>query len=125
MAEIRKDLGEYREIIDFANNPNVYMFYKHINAGLSAFTNMQQTTDESINKFLFMLRIAEIYLAQEYEFNFANFRKELQGTETEKIQEEIKKIAELLSQTQVKKKIILRIYKREEKKNGEGGGEQK
>jgi len=96
---IEKELGEYQEIVDFAKDPIIHMFYQHIRAGLMSYSNPNQSAEERFNSYLQMLRIAEALLGQKFGFDFVQFRKEIKNKHSDKtnqLLEEIKKLAELL-----------------------------
>jgi len=96
----KKDsIGDFIEKIDFSNDPNIFLFYRHFLTGLSAFANPQQTTDESFEKYKIMLRLAEGFLSAKFNFDFVEFRKQIAQEvedDAERLSREVQKIAELL-----------------------------
>lgn len=115
MAQIqKKKLGEYIEHIDFASDPNIHLFYQHLQAGLEAFKNPQQSPDESFSKYLQMLRIAESFLGAKFDVDFKKIREEAKkqtDDPTEQILIEIEKVAELLDKRTRKIKVTL-VFKK-------------
>ncbi len=96
---IEKQLGEYQEIIDFAKDPIIHLFYQHIKAGLMSYSNPNQSSEDRFNSYLQMLRIAEALLGQKFNFDFVDFRKKIKNKhadKTDQLLKEIKKVAELL-----------------------------
>lgn len=115
MAWQKNKIGEFIEKIDFSNDPNIFLFYRHFLTGLQAFANPQQTTEESFNKYKIMLRLAEGFLSAKFNFDFTQFRKEIEQqteNEGERLALEVRKIAELLDSK--KRKIDVQIaFKKE------------
>lgn len=105
MAYQKKTIGEYIEKINFADDPNIYLFFKHIQTGLLAFANQQQTAEESFAKYKVMLRIAEGFLSKKFGVDFNEVRKQIEREtkdEAERLSREVMYIAELLD-TSVRK----------------------
>ena len=112
---MQKEIGEFIEKINFAEDPNIFLFYKHILAGLQAFSNPQQPTEDSFAKYKVMLRIAEGFLSAKFGMDFNQIRKEIKqktADESEQLAMEIQKIAELLD-TKVRKVEIMLKFKKD------------
>lgn len=110
-----KKIGEFIEKINFSEDPNIYLFYRHILAGLNAFSNPQQPPEESFSKYKVMLRIAEGFLSAKFGVDFNKIRNEIRQKaqdESEQLAMEIQKIAELLD-TKVRKVEIMLKFKKD------------
>jgi len=111
---MQKKIGEFIEKVNFAEDPNIYLFYKHILSGLQAFSNPQQPTEESFAKYKIMLRIAEGFLSAKFGVDFNKIREELRkkyDNEAEQLAAEIQEIAKLLDTRMRKVEIVLRFKK--------------
>lgn len=111
-----KSLGSYYEVVDFANDPIIHLFYAHIRAGLNAFQNdVTGNPDAAIRKYKFMLRLGETLLGEKFGFDFVKFRRELEQrkdlSEGEKLMEEMKQISRLLENRVRKVEIVLHFAK--------------
>lgn len=114
--EDQKGLGTYREVVDFAKDPLIHMFYAHLRAGLQAFSTEGQNPEQALMKYKYMLRLAESYLGAKYGFDFVEFRRQLveeYDDEAERLLAEVQKVAELMEQSTRTVEIVLRLRRRE------------
>lgn len=105
-----KSIGDFTEKIDFSNDPNMYLFYKHMAAGLLSFTQQGQTPENSISRYKSMLRVAEGFIGGKFGVDFIKLRKDLESegySEADILLKEIEVISFLLNQRSRKVNIIL------------------
>jgi len=109
-------LGNYYEIVDFANDPIMNVFYSHVKAALLAFANDQSGNEKvAINKYLFLFRRGAALLFRKFGLDYVEWKKQLDRedlSEGEKLLKEMEKIAELLEQRARKIQIVLRFTKK-------------
>jgi len=111
----KKTIGEFYERIDFSNDPNIFLFYKHILTGLTSFANPQQTAEESFAKYKVMLRIAEGFISEKFNVDFNEVRKQIAeetDDDSERLSKEVMYIAKLLDSSVRKVEIQLVWNKR-------------
>jgi len=109
-----KKIGEFYEKLDFSQDPNIFLFYRHILTGLQAFANPQQSADESFAKYKVMLRIAESFLSEKYDIDFNEVRKRIAKEtkdESERLSREVMEIAKILDKS-IRKVEIQLVWKK-------------
>jgi len=131
---IKKTLGSYNEVIDFAKDPLMHMFYAHIRSGLKAFSQEGQDSEQALLKYKYMLRLAEAFLGEKYGEDFVEIRKNIAQEvedDAERLLREVQKVAELLEKgtrrvevvLYLAKKDILDFHREQQKEFGDGGDE--
>lgn len=112
----QKSLGQYQEVIDFARDPLIHLFYAHIRAGLNAFAQENQRPEEALLKYKYMLRLGEAYIGTKYGVDFVKVRQDIAketDDESERLLREVEKIAELLDRGTRNVEVVLYLTKQD------------